>query len=143
MILLIELTSNDEKELEGRMKALCDDLRKFKAPLRVMKDHSEEEKYWIIRRQSFKLLHDHSIGKDTAPFIDDVVVEPKYLPEFLPRLNAILDKYKKDLIYTVAGHPGNGNFHIIPLMNLKDERVRSVIRVISEEVYKLVAQYGG
>src|SRR3989344_2099233 len=143
MILLVELTSDDKKELTGRMQALRDAFQKFHVPVRVLRDHSEEEKYWIIRRQSFKLLHDHSIGKDTAPFIDDVIVEPKYLPEFLPRLNAILDKYKKDLIYTVAGHPGNGNFHIIPLMDLQDERVRNLIPVISDEVYKLVSGYGG
>jgi FAD/FMN-containing dehydrogenase len=70
-------------------------------------------------------------------------VKPEYLPEFLPKINAILDKYKKDLIYTIAGHPGNGNFHIIPLMNLKDERVRALIPTISEEVYKLVFEYKG
>ena len=58
-------------------------------------------------------------------------------------MNAILDKYKKDLIYTIAGHPGNGNFHIIPLMNLKDERVKALIPVISEEVYQFVFKYHG
>ncbi len=143
MIVLIELTSDDKIELNYRMEALRVMVKKFNLPVRVLKDHSEEEKYWIIRRQSFKLLHDHSIGKDTAPFIDDIVVKPEVLPEFLPKLNRILDKYKKDLVYTVAGHPGNGNFHIIPLMNLKDPRIRALIPIISDEVYKLVFQYKG
>jgi FAD/FMN-containing dehydrogenase len=143
MVLLIELTSDDAEKLNVRMRALRGAVQKFQLPVRLLKNHAEEEKYWIIRRQSFKLLHDHSIGKDTAPFIDDIVVDPKCLPEFLPKLNQILDRYKKDLIYTVAGHPGNGNFHIIPLMNLKDERIRNLIPVISDEVYKLVLQYNG
>ncbi|MDP2598458.1 MAG: FAD-binding oxidoreductase [Candidatus Liptonbacteria bacterium] len=143
MILLVELTADDEGELDRQMRALGDEVKKFKLPVRLLKDEAEEEKYWIIRRQSFKLLHDHSIGKDTAPFIDDIIVEPKYLPEFLPKLNQILDKYKKDLIYTVAGHPGNGNFHVIPLMDLKDKRVRDLIPVISDEVYKLVFAFHG
>ena len=89
------------------------------------------------------MLHGNIKGKDTAPFIDDFIVKPEYMPELLPKVNAILDKYKKDLIYTIAGHPGNGNFHIIPLMNLKDERVRALIPKISEEVYKLVFSYHG
>ncbi len=143
MILLVELVSDDEDELAKQMLALRETLKKFNLPVRLLKDKAEEEKYWIIRRQSFKLLHDHSIGKDTAPFIDDIIVLPEYLPEFLPKLNQILDKYKKDLIYTVAGHPGNGNFHVIPLMNLKDERVRGLIPIISDEVYKLVLEYKG
>ena len=63
--------------------------------------------------------------------------------EVLPKVNAILDKYKKDLIYTIAGHPGNGNFHIIPLMDLKSERVRALIPKISEEVYQLIFKYKG
>ena len=64
-------------------------------------------------------------------------------PEYLAKVNAILDKYKKDLIYTIAGHPGNGNFHIIPLMDLKNPRVRALIPKISEEVYRVVLQYHG
>ncbi len=109
-------------------------------PVRTEK---EEEKYWTIRRESFALLHNNTTGKDTAPFIDDFIVKPEYMPEVLPKVNAILDKYKKDLIYTIAGHPGNGNFHIIPLMDLKDPRVRALIPKISEEVYQLIFQYKG
>ena len=105
--------------------------------------NSEEEKYWTIRRQSFALLHNNTTGKDTAPFIDDFIVKPEYMAEVLPKVNAILDAYKKDLIYTIAGHPGNGNFHIIPLMDLKSERVRALIPKISEQVYQLIFQYHG
>jgi FAD/FMN-containing dehydrogenase len=98
---------------------------------------------WTIRRQSFALLHNNTTGKDTAPFIDDFIVKPEYMPEVLPKVNAILSKYKKDLIYTIAGHPGNGNFHIIPLMDLKDPRIKALIPVISEEIYQLIFQYKG
>jgi FAD/FMN-containing dehydrogenase len=80
-------------------------------------------------------------GKHTAPFIDDFVVRPEFLPEFLPKLDLILKKY--DLTYTIAGHPGDGNFHIIPLMNLKDLKTREIILTLSEEVYDLVLAYHG
>jgi len=148
MIMLIELTGNNEKELMVKLEELRADILKFAAShegirVHVLKTEKEEQKYWTIRRQSFALLHNNTTGKDTAPFIDDFVVKPEYLPEVLPKVNAILDKYKNDLIYTIAGHPGNGNFHIIPLMNLKDERVRALIPKISEEVYRLIFQYHG
>jgi FAD/FMN-containing dehydrogenase len=143
MVILAQLASDDEDDLRGRLFALRDAAKKFGLEARVLKDEDEAEKYWTIRRQSFALLHSHSLNKDTAPFIDDVIVRPEYLPKFLPELNEILDKYKKDLIYTVAGHPGNGNFHIIPLMDLKNERVRNLIPKISQEVYGLVLKYKG
>ena len=148
MIMLVELCGNDEKELNAKLATLAGAVREFAkthAGIQVLplKTEKDEQKYWTIRRQSFALLHSNMSGKDTAPFIDDFIVKPEYMAEVLPQVNAILDKYKKDLIYTIAGHPGNGNFHIIPLMNLKDPRIRALIPTISEEVYQLVFKYHG
>ena len=148
MILLVELTGDDEKQLVGKLMKLKRDIETFGKThggikVRALKNESEEQKYWVIRRQSFALLHNNTTGLDTAPFIDDFIVKPEYMPEVLPKVNAILQQYKNDLIYTIAGHPGNGNFHIIPLMNLKDPRVRALIPKISDEVYKLIIHYHG
>lgn len=148
MIMLVELCGNDEKELNVKLAGLTAAIRTFAETHKgiqvlPLKNEEQEQKYWTIRRQSFALLHSNMSGKDTAPFIDDFIVKPEYMAEVLPKVNAILDKYKKDLIYTIAGHPGNGNFHIIPLMNLKDPRVRALIPIISEEVYQLVFKYHG
>ena len=94
-----------------------------------------------MRHESFNLLRKHVQGKHTAPFIDDFVILPKFLPEFLPKLDTILAQYK--LTYTIAGHPGDGNFHIIPLMDLKDPKTREIILELSEKVYTLVLEYKG
>jgi FAD/FMN-containing dehydrogenase len=53
----------------------------------------------------------------------------------------ILDRYK--LIYTIAGHAGNGNFHIIPLMDMRKKENIEVIKKVGEEVYDLVSFYKG
>ena len=63
------------------------------------------------------------------------------MPEFLPKLYAMLEPYH--LILTVAGHVGDGNFHIIPLMDLKEERTRQIIPELSRKVYDLVLSYHG
>ncbi len=65
------------------------------------------------------------------------------MAQFLPKGNEILDRHKDKLIYTIAGHPGNGNFHIIPLVNLKDPAIPGVIADCMEKIYKLVLEYGG
>ena len=79
--------------------------------------------------------------KHTAPFIDDLVVNPPNLPEFLPQLRKIIKKYK--LFATVAGHMGDGNFHIIPLMKLEDPKERRKLLPAMQEVNNLVLKYGG
>jgi FAD/FMN-containing dehydrogenase len=141
LILLVEFTGNDEKEIENTMLSLRSKIKYFKFKTRIARTEADSEKYWTIRRESFNLLRKHVRGRRTAPFIDDVVVKPEYMPEFLPKMRAILDEYK--LLYTIAGHAGNGNFHIIPLMDMtKDENVDAIFEV-SEKVYDLVLSYGG
>ena len=63
------------------------------------------------------------------------------MPDFLPKMRAILDEYK--LVYTIAGHAGNGNFHIIPLMDMKDPKNIPIIDEVSDKVYDLVLSYKG
>jgi FAD/FMN-containing dehydrogenase len=141
LILLVEFSGNNEKEIDARMKELGAKISHFKFKMRATKSMSESEKYWTIRRESFNLLRKHVHGMRTAPFIDDVVVRPEFLPEFLPKMRAILDKYK--LIYTIAGHAGNGNFHIIPLMDMTKKENHDLIPTVSEEIFDLVKSYDG
>ncbi|MFO0718423.1 MAG: FAD-binding oxidoreductase [Candidatus Paceibacterota bacterium] len=141
LILLVEFSGNDEKKIDEKMKALRLKIAHFKFKMRATKSMSESEKYWTIRRESFNLLRKHVRGMRTAPFIDDVVVRPEFLPEFLPKMRAILDRYK--LIYTIAGHAGNGNFHIIPLMDMTKKENHDLIPIVSEEIFDLVKSYEG
>jgi FAD/FMN-containing dehydrogenase len=142
LVLLAEFSDETEDSAVRRAEEAAADIREtFHVPVRVLHSEAEAEKYWVIRRESFALLRQRVKGVRTAPFIDDFVVLPKYLPEFLPKLNMILDKYK--LTYTIAGHVGDGNFHIIPLMDLSDPKSKDIILTLSKEVYELVFSYHG
>ncbi len=143
LILIAEFTGETEEEVAvSLLKAQRDVEEKFKIKTHITRSPEETQKYWTIRRESFSLLRQHVSGLHTAPFIDDIVVHPHDLPEFLPRLNKILERYPS-LIYTIAGHAGDANFHIIPLMNLANEKERQIIPKLSDEVYNLVLQYKG
>lgn len=141
LILMVEVTGDDEVVLLKRANDIKEAVAQFKYQTHVAKSAAEVEKYWKIRRESFNLLRKHVKGKRTAPFIDDVIVSPHQMPEFLPKLQAILEEYK--LIYTIAGHAGNGNFHIIPLMDLDNPLSSDIILNLSQRVYTLVAEYKG
>ncbi len=141
LVILAQFTGDSEDELRQNAEKLIEKLRLFKVKCRLIRDEDEANKYLVIRRESFNLLRKHVKDKRTAPFIDDFIVRVEKMPEFLPELNAILKKY--DIFYTIAGHVGDGNFHIIPLMNLSDPRTKEVIRKLSDEVYSLVLRYKG
>ncbi len=141
LVILAQFAGDSDQEVADSAYRLAQRLRALKVKFRVIHSQSEADKYWVIRRESFNLLRKHVKDKRTAPFIDDFIVRAEKMPEFLPKLNAILKKY--DIFYTIAGHVGDGNFHIIPLMNLSDPRSKEIIRKLSDEVYSLVLQYKG
>lgn len=143
LVLMAEFRSDSQSEATERAEKLAADIRSLypHVGVRVAKDERAARKYWTIRRESFSLLRKKVRGKRTAPFIDDFVVPPAVLPEFLPKLKVILDQYS--FIYTIAGHVGDGNFHIIPLIDPKDPKMTDMINELSKKVYDLVIGYRG
>src|SRR3989338_8531603 len=141
LVLVAEFSGDREKEVYEKAYLAERGLKEFDIRTHVAKDDAEEEKYRVIRRESFNLLRKHVHGKHTAPFIDDIVVAPNRLPEFLPKLNEIMKGY--DITYTIAGHIGDGNFHIIPLMDFSRPDFKQVIAELSYRVYELVIQFDG
>lgn len=141
LILLVEFAGNTEEEVESKCLELKERIKNFNLRVYITRNQAESEKYWEIRRESFALLRKHVRGRRTAPFIDDIVVRPEFLPKFLPELNKILSEY--NLIYTIAGHAGDGNFHIIPLMDFSQRDTGKIILELSDKVYDLVVRYQG
>lgn len=142
MILLIEFTGNSEAEVKQKIHTARGHLSRFKFTY-MEEDGTEAQarKFWLMRRESFNLLRSKVKDKHTAPFIDDLVVPPERLSEFLPQLRDIIKKYK--LLATIAGHLGDGNFHVIPLMKIEDPTERAKFAPAMKEVNTLVIHYGG
>ncbi|MBX4209166.1 FAD-binding oxidoreductase [Candidatus Parcubacteria bacterium] len=141
LVLLVEFSGQTAAAIHETVKRLEEKIRHYGFKMREARDVDDSEKYWAVRRESFNLLRKHVHGARTAPFVDDVIVPPDAMPDFLPKMRAILDEYK--LLYTIAGHAGNGNFHIIPLMDMHDARNLKAIDEVSDKVYDLVLSYGG
>jgi FAD/FMN-containing dehydrogenase len=110
LILLVEFAGENEEDVHNKCVFLKEKIKHFNLKTHITKSAAESEKYWDIRRESFSLLRKHVAGKHTAPFIDDIIVRPEFLPKFIPELNDILNKY--DLVYTIAGHAGAANFQL-------------------------------
>ncbi len=142
MVLMVEFTSNSVEEIDKKMAELKQGLKQYDIGVHATKSKEESEKYWTIRRESFNLLRKKVKGKQTVPFIDDFIVKPEVMPQFLTDLQKIFDQYP-DVSFPVAGHPGNGNFHIIPLMDMTDEKQRAIIPELTEKVFDLVLRYKG
>src|SRR3989344_5912211 len=141
LVLLAEFAENSAHEALEKAERARDALGSLAVRTKIARSEAAAAKYWTIRRESFALLRKNLRGLYAAPFIDDIVVHPSDYPRFLPELEALLSHYK--LIYTIAGHIGDGNFHIIPLMNLSRALDHREILELSPKVYELVGKYHG
>jgi FAD/FMN-containing dehydrogenase len=142
IILLAEFTGSTQAEANKKANNALKNFQKiyfYKA--RVTKNETDISKYWTFRRESFNLLRSKMAGFRTAPFVEDVIVPIEVMREFIPMVQNILDKY--NFTYTIAGHAGNGHFHIIPLMKLNSEKEVSSIKVCNQEIFSLVGKLGG
>ncbi len=143
LVILAEFTGTDQQRVKEKARQAEQDINaQYKAITHITKNSAESEKYWTVRRESFNLLRQHAHGKISSPFVEDIIVHPNDLPTFLPKLNAIFARYPS-FEYTIAGHAGDANFHIIPFVDLAREHERNMMLRLSDEVYKLISDYHG
>lgn len=141
LIVQVDFASDDPEELKQKIATLKEKLKPLHPQTTIAVD-DQEKKYWLVRRESFNLLRNKVRNKHTAPFIDDIVVDAHDFAEVFTQVSNILKKHP-DFIFAGQGHVGDGNFHIIPLVDIKDPEVRKAIPEISDEVYPLIAKHHG
>jgi len=143
MVLLIEFQDDSAELVAKKVHDMRVALKDYNHQALFEEDETEAKsrKFWIMRRESFSLLRSKVKDKHTAPFIDDLVVPPAVLPKFLPEIRAVINKYK--LLATIAGHMGDGNFHIIPLMNVEKQSEKAKLEPAMREITGIVLKYGG
>ena len=143
MVLLIEFQADSPEEVAQKVHQMRLDLSPYKHEAVFEEDETEAKarKFWIMRRESFNLLRQKVRDKHTAPFMDDLVVPPHTLPQFLPEIRRVINKHK--LLATIAGHMGDGNFHIIPLMNIENPEEKAKLEPAMREINDIVLKYQG
>ncbi len=143
LVLLAEFTAPTQEEADEQAKRAAHNIGEhFNLEVKLCKNFEESQKYWTIRRESYNLFRKHNSRKISAPFIEDIIVHTDQLPSFIPELNKIMAKYP-DFISTLAGHAGDANFHIIPLVDLSIPEHRQQLVWFSNEVFDLVLKYKG
>ena len=143
LTILVELTSDNEAELAARVAKLHEFLKTENVDFKAAGSTGEANKWWAVRRESFSLLREHTKDRQTAPFIDDLIVKEEDLTEFMPQLEKLIAGYEHLMTYTIAGHVGDGNFHVIPLMNLHDPEARAAMYELQDKAVALTLSFGG
>lgn len=141
IMLMIGFEGSSDAEVLRKISRLHDDLYRYKIRMDIEADEKASAPFWQIRRSALALLINQVKGRYASPFIDDMTVQPKYLPAFIPEIRKVIRKYK--LPVTLQGHFGDGNFHLIPLMDIAGTKDQAKLEPIMRELIPIVLKYGG
>jgi FAD/FMN-containing dehydrogenase len=105
-------------------------------------DKKSVDKAWSERRNSLNSVMKKGIGsRKPAGIIEDTVVHPELLHDYLVFLLRLLAEYKLD--YVVYGHAGNGNLHLRPVIDFASRDSNNLMGVLAEKVFSHVSKLNG
>ncbi len=144
---LIEFVGDDYQELRTKAEQLCSDLNtQLGQPgaatgFILTENENEIRALWSLRKKGVGLLGNRSGTRRPIPFVEDTVVPPEHLAEYIERFRAILDSH--GLEYGMFGHVDVGCLHVRPALDMQNPEDEKLVRSITDEVKDLVLEYGG
>jgi len=133
----VEFCGESIIKLERQVDRCKSSLQHTCISIETLSDATSCNNAWKDRRNS--LNHILRIGegnKKAIGIIEDTIVNPSLLVEYIPFVQRIYDKYMLD--YVMYGHVGNGNIHTRPLINTQFAQGEQVIEHLADEVFMKV-----
>ena len=140
-VLLVTFDAHTKNEANKGVQKTVHDIQGRGFKVYHIKSSGIAEMFWKIRFASFSLA---KLGKKNvrpAAFLEDIVVPPKNLPDFLTGLMELLKKYNAD--YAMHGHGGNGHFHFYPLFDFTDPETPRKIKDMADDFFWLAEKHEG
>ncbi len=143
--LLIELDADsynvDVRQRAEEMAAVCRPY-KLAAALTVAFDDERREQLWKARKALYPTLYRFDPGKKPINFVDDVVVRAERISELIRYLEHFFAGQRVPV--AIFGHIGNGNAHIVPLLNVNDRQDFEKMVQAYHEIHDVVlTRFGG
>src|SRR5262249_19534502 len=142
-ILIVEYTGETESEVKAKVEDL--EARRarggFGYASHVAYDAGEQQSIWKLRKAGLGLLLGMKGEAKPIAFIEDTAVDPKHLPEFVPRFRDIMAKHGAEGAY--YRHCSVARPHSRPDIRLKSARGLEQVERMAGEIFDLVLEYGG
>ena len=120
--LLVELDTEQEgrglSEKADRMAAVCRRYQLCAEPV-LAYDPDQRDQLWKARKALYPTLYRFDARKKPINFVDDVVVPAERISELIRYLEEFFRGQKTPV--AIFGHIGNGNAHILPLLDINDK----------------------
>jgi FAD/FMN-containing dehydrogenase/Fe-S oxidoreductase len=143
---IVEFLGDDEADLAQKLARVEADLAKNmeiagRRGYTVARGEAAATAIWSMRKKSVGLLGNMQGEARPMPFVEDTVVPPECLADYIVEFRAALDR--RGLVYGMFGHVDAGCLHVRPALDMKDPDQEKMIREISDEVFELTRKYKG
>lgn len=108
---------------------------------RAARDAAERAALWSVRRAALPLVYRAEPVERPMNFIDDTAVPAEALGEYIGGLRTIFAKHRTR--YVIFGHAGNGNVHVVPLLDPHEATFVPRMAAMAEEAFELTWRLGG
>jgi len=104
-------------------------------------DREETELFWGLARRVVPTLYRMKGSTRPLPFIEDLAVPPKVLPDFLVRMQNVLKQHQ--IVSSLFGHAGHGQLHLRPFLDLSNPADVTRMAQLASDLYDEVIAIGG
>lgn len=108
---------------------------------RAARNAAEQATLWAVRKAALPLIYRASPIEKPMNFIDDTAVPAERLGDYVNGLRAMFQKHRTR--FAIFGHAGNGNVHVMPLLDPHDGTFQSRMAAMAEDAFELTWSLGG
>ena len=143
--LLVELDADDAgidlRAQAERMTEICRRYRLASDPV-IAFDPEQRDQLWKARKALYPTLYRFDPKKKPINFVDDVVVPAERISELIRYLEEFFVRQRVPV--AIFGHIGNGNAHIIPLLDVNDQGdFDKMVQGYHEIHHTVLGRFGG
>ncbi|MCP9200440.1 FAD-binding protein [Gramella sp. GC03-9] len=141
-ILMLELRSHSQKDLEEQLKALQETLEDANLGYSFPVLYGEQIELALeLRKAGLGLLGNMRGDRKAVACIEDTAVALPVLADYISEFSGIMKGYDQQAVY--YAHAGAGEIHLRPILDLKKSEDVKLFRSITTDVAKLVKKYNG
>ncbi len=109
--------------------------------VRRAEDAFDAEFFWALSRNNVSTLHGVRADVRPVPFVEDIVVPPPALPDFVRRLQEVLKQHQTTAM--LFGHAGQGQLHLRPHADPRRPGERDRLEALADALYAEVVAVDG
>jgi FAD/FMN-containing dehydrogenase/Fe-S oxidoreductase len=143
-VLLVEYEGDNLFDVRDRLLQFVDRVRRKRRlafhSLQTQ-DKTEMELYWRLATKVVPTLYRMKGPTRPLPFIEDLAVPPRALPDFLVRMQNVLKQH--EVTASLFAHAGHGQIHIRPFLDLSNPVDVARMGPLATDLYGQVLAVGG